>query len=231
MAPTPTHISRLRKISVSFGKFWTRFRTFRHPVDIVTKGALILRDIDILGEMGRDGLAEVGVSLTSLDASLSRKMEPRAAAPHRRLAIIESLAKAGCPVRAMVAPIIPGLNDQELDTLLASAKDAGATTATYIALRLPLEVAGLFEEWLCEHFPDRAQKVMKQVRSLHGGNVYDPSWGRRMRGEGVLADLIARRFEAALKRLGLRRGSSPLRTDLFEPPTRPPQQLSLFGDT
>ena len=205
-------------------------RAFRHPVDIVTKGALIDRDLDILGEMGREGLAEVGVSLTSLDPALSRKMEPRAAAPHRRLAIIERLVEAGCPVRAMVAPVIPGLNDQELDALLAAARDAGATTATYIALRLPLEVAGLFEEWLHEHFPDRAQKVMKQVKSLHGGKVYDASWGRRMRGEGVLADLIARRFEAAIKRLGLRRGSSPLRTDLFDPPNRQPLQLSLFGD-
>jgi DNA repair photolyase len=207
----------------------------RHPVAIVTKGRLVERDADLLGEMGRAGLAAVGISVTTLDASLARAMEPRAAAPAHRLRAIETLARAGVPVRAMVAPVIPGLTDHELEAILAAARDAGATTASYVALRLPREVAGLWREWLEARFPDRAARVMNRVRQLHGGRDYDPEWGRRMRGEGVHAELIARRFATALGRLGLARGGPTLRTDLFRPPgpaaPRPAAaQLPLFPE-
>jgi DNA repair photolyase len=157
-------------------------------------------------------------------------MEPRAAAPAHRLRAIETLARAGVPVRAMVAPVVPGLTDHELEAILAAARDAGATTASYVALRLPREVAGLWREWLEARFPDRAARVMNRVRQLHGGRDYDPEWGRRMRGEGVHADLIARRFATALGRLGLGRGGPTLRTDLFRPPRPAAAQLSLFPE-
>ena len=200
----------------------------RHPVGIVTKGALVTRDLDILGPMGRAGLAHVGVSLTTLDPALTRAMEPRAASPGRRLAAIRALSDAGCPVRVMVAPVIPGLTDHEIEPILAAAKDAGASAASWVALRLPLEVAGLFRDWLAEARPDRAKRVMGRVRELHGGRDYDPAWGKRMRGEGVHADLIARRFDLAKKRLGLDAPMTPLRTDLFRRPGAGPEQLSLF---
>ncbi len=201
----------------------------RHPVTIVTKGALIDRDLDLLGEMGRAGLAQVGVSLTTLDVHLSRTMEPRAASPARRLASIARLADAGVPMKVMLAPVIPGLNDHEIEALLGAARGAGVRAASLIALRLPLEVAGLFEDWLAEAYPDRAARVMRQVRALRGGRIYDPAWGRRMRGEGVAADLMQRRFAAALARLGLSKELPPLRCDLFRPPAADaPRQLSLF---
>jgi DNA repair photolyase len=199
-----------------------------HPVTVVTKGALVLRDLDILGAMGRAGLAAVGVSLTSLDRTLSRRMEPRAAAPEHRLEVIRRVSEAGCPVRVMLAPVIPALNDHELERLLAAARDAGAVAAGYVMLRLPLEVAQLFVEWLQESYPDRARRVMARVRELHGGRDYDPAWGKRMRGEGVHAELVARRFEAACARLGLVRELPPLRTDLFAVPKAENAQLSLF---
>ncbi|HLS58403.1 MAG TPA: PA0069 family radical SAM protein, partial [Paracoccaceae bacterium] len=163
----------------------------RHPVAIVTKGRLIERDADLLGPMGRDGIAAVGISLTTLDAALARAMEPRAAAPAHRLRAIETLAKAGVPVRVMLAPVVPGLTDHEIEAILAAARDAGATAATQIVLRLPREVAELWREWLETRFPDRAGKVMRRVREIHGGRDYDAAWGRRMRGEGVHAELIA----------------------------------------
>ncbi len=206
----------------------TELQAFRHPVAITTKGTLIERDIDILADMAAQGLCRVGVSLTTLDAALSRKMEPRAAAPKRRLQVIERLAKAGIPVRAMVAPVIPGLTDHEIEALLAAAQGAGATAASYIALRLPREVSELFQQWLAQHVPDRAAKVMARVRELHGGQDYDPAFGIRMRGEGLWADLIARRFRVAVDRLGLRVRLPPLRTDLFAPPAQNGDQLSLF---
>lgn len=199
-----------------------------HPVTIVTKGALVTRDADILGEMGRRGLARVGVSLTTLDRRLARAMEPRAAAPERRLAAIRTLTDAGCPVRVMVAPVIPALNDAEIETLLAAAREAGAASADYVVLRLPREVADLFREWLAKEYPDRAARVMRRVRELHGGCDYDPMWGKRMRGEGVEADLIARRFELAAKRLKLARQLAPLDLSQFRPPLPPGAQLSLF---
>ena len=204
-------------------------RDYRHPVMITTKGALVTRDLDILGAMGRAGLAHVQVSLTTLDAHLSRAMEPRAAGPGRRLAMIRALAGAGVPVGVNIAPIIPALTDHEIERLLEAAAGAGATRAGYITLRLPLEVAGLFREWLERHFPDRAQRVLGRVRELHGGRDYDPAFGKRMKGRGVHADLIARRFEAGCRRYGLTTGGRGLRCDLFRLPPRAGDQLSLFG--
>ena len=200
----------------------------RHPVAIVTKGTLIERDADILGEMGRLGLARVGISVTTLDAKLGRKMEPRAPAPKRRLETIRRLAEAGCPVRVMVAPVVPALTDHELEDILARAAAAGATAASWIMLRLPLEVSPLFREWLAEHYPDRAKRVMGRVRELHGGRDYDPGWGRRLTGQGVFAEMVARRFSIAARRLGLAAKLPPLRTDLFRRPARAGDQLALF---
>ena len=199
-----------------------------HPVTVVTKGTLIERDLDILGDMGRRGLARVGVSVTTLDNDLSRRMEPRVPMPGRRLAMIERLVAAGCPVRIMVSPVVPALTDHELETILAAGRDAGAIAASWIMLRLPQEVSPLFRDWLQTHYPDRAARVMGRVRSVHGGKDYDAEWGRRMTGEGVFAQLIARRFEVATKRLGLAHRLPPLRCDLFRLPPRPGDQLSLF---
>ena len=199
----------------------------RHPVTITTKGALVTRDLDLLAGMAAQGLAHVAISLTTLDHRLSRRMEPRAASPRRRLAAIGELARAGVPVGVMVAPVVPALTDHELEALLEAAAAAGASSAAWIMLRLPLEVSGLFTEWLETHFPDRAKRVMGRVRETHGGRDYDPAWGRRMRGEGVHAELIARRFKAAVRRFGLDRPRPPLRTDLFSVPVRTGDQLSL----
>ncbi len=203
-------------------------RDFNHPVSVLTKGALIARDADILGEMGRAGLATAGVSLTTLDPVLARAMEPRAAAPATRLAAIRALAEAGCPVWVSLGPVIPGLNDMEMERLLAAAKSAGAGAAGYIVLRLPREVGPIFRDWLEERFPDRAAKVMKLTRQIHGGRDYDPEWGKRMTGEGPVAELIARRFKLATRRLSLDRPRPPLRRDLFRVPAPPSAQLSLF---
>ncbi len=201
---------------------------YRHPVGVVTKGTLIERDADILGEMGRMGLARVGITVTTLDAKVSRAMEPRVPNPARRLQTIERLTRAGCPVRVMVSPVVPALTDHELEAILARAADAGAVAASWIMLRLPLEVAPLFREWLAAEFPDRAERVMGRVRELHGGKDYDPEWGKRMTGEGAFAELVAQRFAIAIRRLGLASTLPPLRTDLFQPPIRAGDQLSLF---
>jgi DNA repair photolyase len=201
---------------------------FRHPVMILTKGTLIERDADLLGEMGAARLAEAGLSVTTLDRRLARAMEPRAPAPERRLMAIRRLADAGCPMRVSIGPVIPGLNDHEIEALLAAARAAGASTASYVVLRLPREVGPLFRDWLDAHYPDRAKRVMRQVQELHGGRDYDPEWGRRMKGEGTLATLIARRFQTAIARLGLGRRTAALRTDLFRVPREGPEQLSLF---
>ena len=200
----------------------------RHPVAVVTKGTLIERDADILGEMGRLGLARVGISVTTLDRQVARVMEPRVPSPERRLQTIRRLTDAGCPVRVMASPMIPALTDHELESILARGAEAGAIAASWIMLRLPLEVAPLFREWLEERFPDRAARVMARVREMHGGKDYDPDWGRRMTGTGVHAELIAHRFAIAVKRLGLARELPALRTDLFRPPAKVGDQLSLF---
>ena len=200
----------------------------RHPVAVVTKGTLIERDADILGEMGRMGLARVGISITTLDRNVSRSMEPRVPAPARRLETIQRLSEAGCPVRVMVAPVVPALTDHELEAILVAAKKAGAVAASWIMLRLPREVAPLFREWLEAHFPGRAARVMGRVRDLHGGRDYDSEWGRRMTGEGAFADLVAHRFAIQVNRLKLATDLPPLRTDLFRVPPRTGDQLSLF---
>jgi DNA repair photolyase len=203
-------------------------RDFNHPVGITTRGALVERDIDILAPMAAQGLARVGISLTTLDAGLARRMEPRAPAPARRLQMIRRLAAAGIPVRVMVSPVIPALTDHETEAILAAARDAGAVAASTIVLRLPLEVSGLFRDWLEAALPDRAARVMARVRDLHGGRDYDPEFGRRFRGQGVWADLMRQRFQTACARLGLARHLPPMRTDLFAPPPRAGDQLALF---
>lgn len=204
-------------------------RDHHHPVGIVTKGTLIERDIDILSDMASKGLARVGITVTTLDPVLSRRMEPRVPSPARRLATIRRLTEAGCPVRVMASPMIPALTDHELEAILAAGRDAGAVSASWIMLRLPREVADLFREWLERHFPDRAARVMGRVRELHGGHNYDPDWGKRMTGEGAFADLMRHRFAVAVKRLGLDMELPALRTDLFRRPPRAGDQLDLFG--
>jgi DNA repair photolyase len=205
-------------------------RDFGHPAVILTRGTLIERDLDILSEMARRRLVRVGVSVTTLDAGLARRMEPRAPAPARRLATIGALARAGVPVRVMVSPVIPGLTDHEIEAILAAAAEAGAQAASWIMLRLPHEVAPLFRDWLAQHAPGRADKVMARLREMHGGRDYDAAFGHRMRGEGVHARLIARRFEIAARRLGLDGQLPKLRTDLFAVPLARDGQLSLFQD-
>lgn len=199
-----------------------------HPVAIVTKGALIERDLDILGRMARRGLVRVGISLTTLDAALSRCMEPRAPAPARRLQMIRRLSAAGVPVRIMASPMVPALTDPELEGILAHGKDAGARSASWIMLRLPQEVSPLWQEWLATHYPDRAGRIMARLREMHGGKDYDARWGRRMRGEGPYAEIVAARFAVATRRLGLKTTAPPMRTDLFQRPVAPDAQLSLF---
>lgn len=198
----------------------------RHPVAIVTKSALVLRDLDILAPMAADGLVKVAISVTTLDPKLARIMEPRAATPARRLETIEKLTAAGVPTAVMTAPIIPAINDDEIETILTRAHAAGAREAGYILLRLPHELRQLFGEWLTAHFPDRAARVQSLIQSTRDGKLYDSAWGKRMTGVGPYAWMIGRRFEVASKRLGFEK--SPLRADLFEPPRRAPKQLALF---
>ncbi|WP_372572893.1 PA0069 family radical SAM protein [Ruegeria jejuensis] len=201
---------------------------FNHPVAIVTKGALIERDLDILAPMAARGLVRVGVSLTTLDKDLSRRMEPRAPSPARRLTMIRRLSEAGVPVRVMTSPLVPGLSDHELEALLQAGGEAGATTASWIMLRLPREVSALWQEWLAEHYPDRAARVMARLREMHGGKEYDARWGHRMQGQGPYAEMVAQRFRATCRRLGLSIEAPPLRTDLFAVPPQAGDQLSLF---
>jgi DNA repair photolyase len=203
-------------------------RDFRHPVQVTTRGSLVERDLDILGPMAAAGLAQVSVSVTTLDAGLARKMEPRAPAPARRLAVIRRLAEAGVPVRVQASPIIPALTDHELEAIFEAGAAAGATHATSIVLRLPLEVAGLFRDWIGATFPDRAARVMGRIRELHGGRDYDPEFGLRMTGQGLWADLHKQRVRAARARLGLKGGLPELRCDLFEVPGQVGDQLRLF---
>ncbi|MFK7838215.1 MAG: PA0069 family radical SAM protein [Sulfitobacter sp.] len=199
-----------------------------HPVAIVTKGSLIERDIDILGRMARRGLMRVGISVTTLDAKLSRLMEPRAPAPARRLQMIRRLSAAGVPVRIMASPMIPALTDPELEAILTAGKEAGARHASWIMLRLPQEVSPLVQEWLAQHYPDRAERIMNRLREMHGGKEYDATWHRRMRGEGPYAEIVAQRFNVAIKRLGLATGARAMRCDLFRAPVLQGAQLSLF---
>lgn len=199
-----------------------------HPVGIVTKSALVTRDIDILARMARDGLAKVALSVTTLDRTLARAMEPRAATPGRRLDAIRQLTEAGIPTAVMVAPIVPALTDSETEQILEAARDAGATEAGYVLLRLPLEIKDQFSNWLDEAAPDRAKRVMTIMRAMRGGKAYDSRWHVRQKGTGPYASLIAQRFQLALRRLGLNRRRERLRTDLFAPPVLPGQQLPLL---
>ena len=201
---------------------------FLHPVAITTKGTLIERDIDILAPMAARGLVRVGISVTTLDPDIARRMEPRVPSPARRLATIRRLSEAGIPVRVQVSPIVPALTDHELEAILEAASDAGAKAASAIVLRLPREVADLFGDWVSAEFPDRADRILGRVRDLHGGRDYDPDWGLRMTGQGEWARLLKARFDLACRRLGLARQLPPLRLDLFAPPPRAGEQLSLF---
>lgn len=199
-----------------------------HPVGIVTKSALVTRDIDILSRMAAKGLARVAISVTTLDKTLARAMEPRAATPTRRLEAVKALSEAGIPTMVMTAPIIPGLTDHEIERLLEAAQTAGAKHVGYVLLRLPLEVSPIFKDWLLTHYPDRYRHVLSLLRSMRGGKDYDAEWGKRMKGSGPYAFQIKRRFEIAVRRLGLNEDRPTLRTDLFTPPRQAGVQLSLL---
>jgi DNA repair photolyase len=202
--------------------------SFSHPVSIVTKSALVARDIDILAPMAERGLAQVMLSVTTLDPSLARRLEPRAATPLRRIETIRALTAAGIPAGVMVAPVIPGLTDHEVEAILEASADAGAVDAGYVLLRLPLEVKDLFAEWLETHAPLKARHVLSLVRQMRGGRLNDPNFGSRMRGSGAMAELLRRRFKAACARLGLPRLEQELDTSLFRPPPMRGDQLSLL---
>jgi DNA repair photolyase len=199
-----------------------------HPVGIVTKSALVLRDLDLLTSMAERGLVKVALSVTTLDRKLARAMEPRASTPDKRLETLERLADAGVPSSVMVAPVIPGLTDMEMERILERAAAAGVRQAGYVLLRLPLEIGDLFTEWLQANCPERASRVLSLMRSTRGGRLYEAKWGERMTGEGPYAWMIGRRFELAAERLCLNEASVELRTDLFTPPTLPGQQLTLL---
>ncbi len=200
---------------------------FNHPVSLLTKSALIQRDIDLIAPLAEKGLARVGVSLTTLDPVLARRMEPRAASPHLRLETMRALSDAGIPVIAMTAPLIPALNDAEIEALLEASAGAGANWAGYVLLRLPLEIKDLFHEWLAEHYPDRAARIINLLREMRGGKDYDPRWFERGRGRGPYSELIAKRFRRAARAHGLDGERPPLRTDLFRPREAPGGQLLL----
>ncbi|MEJ2623079.1 MAG: PA0069 family radical SAM protein [Pseudolabrys sp.] len=199
-----------------------------HPVGIVTKSALVTRDIDILARMAKRNLVKVALSVTTLDAGLARTMEPRAATPARRLEALRRLSDAGVPAAVMVAPVIPALNDQEIERILDSAAAAGVKEAGYILLRLPLEVRDLFREWLQANYPHREEHVFKLIRDTRGGKDYDAKWGERMKGTGPYAWMIGRRFEMACEKFGLNERKLRLSTADFRPPKRENAQLSLF---
>ncbi len=235
-APKPIHIGGNtdpyqpveRRLEVTRGIIAVLAR-FRHPFSIITKSALICRDIDLLAPLGAAGLARAAVSVTTLDRGLARVMEPRAATPERRLDAVRRLAEAGVPTTVMFAPVIPGLNDHELEAVLERAAAAGAAGAGYVALRLPLEIKDLFQEWLAEKVADRARRVMSLIRQMRGGKANDPRFGQRMRGEGPIADLLAQRFTAARRRFGLDQARPPLDLSQFNVPPKAGDQVDLFA--
>lgn len=212
---------------------------YQHPVSIITKGALITRDIEILTEMAADGLCSVAISITTLDANLKRLMEPRAASHQARLAALECLSARGIPTTVLFAPVIPALNDHDMESILSQAKNAGARSAAYMLLRLPLEIRDLFFQWLQEHYPLRAEHIISLLRQSRDGADSDSRFGHRMRGTGTFADLLSQRFRVSCKRLGLnQREQITTRTDLFTPPcppdnprtsADPEKQIDLFG--
>jgi DNA repair photolyase len=199
-----------------------------HPVGIVTKSSLVLRDLDILVRMAKRDLVKVAISVTTLDPKLARTMEPRAATPPRRLEALRQLVKAGVPAAAMVAPIIPALNDSEIERILEAVAATGVRHAGYVMLRLPLELRDLFSEWLIENFPDRCRHVFKLIRDMRGGKDYDSTWGKRMTGSGPIAWMIGRRFEVACERLGFNATKVKITTEHFHRPQPASEQLSLL---
>src|SRR5947208_3034882 len=201
---------------------------YGHPVGIVTKSALILRDLDLLARMAQRNLVKVALSVTTLDGKLARTMEPRASTPQRRLDTLRQLAAAGVPASVMVAPVIPALNDSEIERILDSAAAVGVKEAGYVLLRLPLEVRDLFREWLIANFPDRYKHVFKLIRDTRGGKDYDANWGKRMTGGGPIAWMIGRRFQLACEKLGFNQTRSALTTQHFNPPREACEQVSLF---
>ncbi|MEX0859609.1 MAG: PA0069 family radical SAM protein [Cucumibacter sp.] len=200
----------------------------RHPVSITTKSSLVVRDLDILTDLAKDGLVNVAISVTTLDAKLARKMEPRASTPVKRLEALELLSAAGIPTMVNASPMIPAINDMELEKILAAAASQGAQAASMILLRLPLEVRDIFREWLLRHYPDRLSHVMNLVRDTHGGKDYDSRFGTRMKGEGPYAFSLGRRFEIAVEKYRLKRRLPQLRGDLFVAPKKQDAQLKLF---
>ncbi|HET8918979.1 MAG TPA: PA0069 family radical SAM protein [Xanthobacteraceae bacterium] len=199
-----------------------------HPVGIVTKSALVLRDLDILTRMAKRDLVKVAISVTTLDPKLARVMEPRASTPPRRLGALRELVKAGVPASALVAPVIPAINDAEIERILEAIAETGVRHAGYVLLRLPLELKDLFREWLIENFPDRYRHVINLIRETRGGKDYDSSWGKRMTGSGPIAWMIGRRFEVACERLGFNLTSVKTTTEHFRPPRPSAEQLDLF---
>jgi DNA repair photolyase len=206
-----------RKLRITRGCLEVLAR-YRNPAAIITKNHLVTRDVDLLAELAAENAVMVCVSVTTLDPDLQRVMEPRTSTPKRRLDAIETLAKAGVPVRVMVAPVVPGLTDHEMPRILQAAANAGARYATYVMLRLPWAVAGLFEAWLGTHFPDRKEKVLQRIRSVRGGKLYDATFGQRGRGEGFFADQTSSLFHVAVRRAGLTTDAPPLSTDAFRRP-------------
>jgi len=217
-----------RKLRITRGVIEVLVR-FRHPFSVITKSALVVRDLDLLAEAGSMDLTRVAISITTLDRRLARSMEPRAATPEKRMDAVRRLTGAGVPVTVMFAPCIPGLNDHEMEAVLERAAEAGASGAGYVALRLPREIKDLFREWLESDHPDRARRVMSLVRQMRGGLDYDLRWGSRMRGEGPIGDLMATRFAAAKKRYGLDQGWGQLSTAKFRVPPKPGGQMDLFS--
>ncbi len=201
---------------------------FRHPVGIVTKSNLVARDVDILAPMAELGLVKVAMSVTTLDPVLARRMEPRAPHPDRRLEAIRQLSRAGIPVMVMMAPVIPSLNDHEIEAVLERARECGAVEARHVLLRLPLELDDLVNDWFAEHYPGRRRHVMSLVREARGGKAYDATFGRRMTGSGAYADLIGQRMRLAKQRLGYADARISLRTDLFDPTAASRAQLRLL---
>jgi len=199
-----------------------------HPVGIVTKSSLILRDLDILARMARRNLVKVAISVTTLDSKLARIMEPRAPTPSRRIEALRQLSAAGVPTAVMVAPIVPAINDAEIERILDTAAAVGVSGAGYVMLRLPLEVRDLFREWLMANYPDRYRHVFKLIREMRGGKDYDSTWGQRMKGSGPYAWMIGRRFEVACEKLGLNEEKVKLTTEHFRPPRPSAVQLDLF---
>lgn len=201
----------------------------RHPVAIVTKSNLIALDLDLLRQLAAQHLVHVLISVTTLDRSLARRMEPRAPTPERRLQAMAALTGEGVPVGVLASPMIPGLNDSEMEKILEAASDAGASSAGYILLRLPLEVKELFQEWLAKEFPTKESHVLNLIRETREGKLYDPQFGTRMRGTGQYAELLARRFDVARRRFGLNQKPAPLDLSCFRVPSRPGDQMNLFG--